>query len=224
MDFPRIIVNYKAYETGIAERGLKLAFAIQRLGKAYIGIAPQLVDTSLIARQVNIPVFAQHCDPLDKDKATGWILPRSLARIGVYGVLLNHSERPLALGRIKDTIGLARKYGLKTLVCADTPRQARDIAKLSPDAIAVEPPELIGTKTSVSEAEPEIVVKAVKNVHEINPDIKVFVGAGIHTRKDVAMALKLGAYGVLLASGVMLAGDVEKEIEELVKGVEEGLK
>ncbi len=224
MEFPRIVVNYKTYPSGIAESGIKLALIMQDKGKDFFGIAPQVVDTSLIAKQVNIPVFSQHADPLDKDRATGWILPRTLAKIGVYGVLLNHSEHPMPLGRIKDTINLAKSYGLKTLVCAESPSQAREIAKLGPDAVAVEPPELIGTKTSVSEAEPDVVVKTVKNIHDVNDNILVFVGAGIHTREDVTQALKLGAYGVLLASGVMKSDNVEKEIEELAKGAEDALK
>ncbi len=223
-EFPRIVVNYKAYETGTGELGLKLAFTIEKLGKGFVGIAPQLIDTTFISKQVSIPVFSQTADPLDRDRATGWVLPRSLAKVGVYGVLVNHSEHPMPLGRIKDVINLARDYGLKTLVCADSPRQAREIAKLGPDAIAVEPPELIGTGISVSEAEPDVVIKAVKNVHNINQGILVFVGAGIHTRHDVSQALKLGAYGVLLASGIMLSKNVEGEIKELVKGVEEGLR
>ncbi len=220
MEFPRIILNYKAYETGTGERGLKLAFKIQERGKEYFGIAPQIIDTSLIARQVSIPVFSQNADPMDRDRATGWVLPRSLANIGVYGILLNHSEHPMPIGSINDTIKLAREYGLKTLICAESPRQAREIAKLDPDAIAVEPPELIGTKTSVSEAEPDVVVRAVKNVHEINQGVKVFVGAGIHTGEDVSKAIELGAYGVLLASGIMQAANVDKEIDELVRGIE----
>ncbi len=221
--FPRVIVNYKAYETGIAEAGLKLAFIMEKYGKEFFGIAPQMQDLTFIARQTSIPVFSQHADPLDEDKATGWVLPRSLAKAGVFGVILNHSERPLPTGRIEETIALARKYGLSSLVCANSPRRAREIAKLSPDAIAVEPPELIGTKTSVSEAEPEVIEKAVKNVHDVNPDILVFVGAGIHSSRDVSKALELGAYGVLLASGVMKARDVEGEIKALVKGVKDGL-
>ncbi len=224
MSFPRVVVNYKTYKTGIGERGLKLAFTIQERGGEYFGIAPQVPDTTLIARQVSIPVFAQHADPLDEDRETGWILPRSLAEVGVYGVLLNHSEHPMPLGRIRDTILLAKRYGLKTLVCAESPSQAREIAKLGPDAVAVEPPELIGTKTSVSEAEPDVVVNTVKNIHEVNNSVLVFVGAGIHTREDVTKAIQLGAYGVLLASGVMLSENVEREITELKKGVEEGLK
>ncbi len=223
MDFPRVIVNYKTYESGIAEGGIKLALIMQEKGRGYFGISPQVVDTSLIAKQVNIPVFSQHADPLDVDRATGWILPRTLARIGVYGVLLNHSEHPMPLGRIRDTINLSKQYGLKTLVCAESPSQAREIAKLGPDAVAVEPPELIGTKTSVSEAEPGVVTNTVKNIHDINPNILVFVGAGIHTKEDVAQALKLGAYGVLLASGVMKSDNVEKEIDDLAEGADSGL-
>ena len=224
-ELPRVIVNYKAYTSGIGEKGLKLALIMQEKGKgkSVFGIAPQPQDLTFIARQVNIPVFAQHADPLDEDRSTGWVLPRSLAEVGVHGVLINHSEKPLPTGVVREVIELSRKYGLKTLVCASTPGRARKMAELGPDAIAVEPPELIGTKTSVSEAEPEVVTKAVTNVHDINQSIKVFVGAGIHSSKDASQALRLGAYGVLLASAVMKAEDVESEIKALVKGVEDGL-
>ncbi len=48
---------------------------------------------------------------------------------------------------------------------------------------------------------------------------KVLVGAGIKTTEDVKTAIKLGAAGVLVASGIAKADDPEKALRDLVKGL-----
>jgi triosephosphate isomerase len=44
----------------------------------------------------------------------------------------------------------------------------------------------------------------------------LIVGAGVHSKKDLKVARKLGAKGVLIASAVVLAKDPEKKLEELI--------
>ncbi len=97
---------------------------------------------------------------------------------------------------------------------------AKRVALLNPDAIAIEPPELIGSGISVSTAQPEIVSGAVEAVHTINPDVKVLCGAGITNGEDASAALDLGAKGILVASGVVKAEDPYKALLELARAMQ----
>ena len=81
------------------------------------------------------------------------------------------------------------------------------VAAMHPDITSVEPPELIGTGISVSKAKPEVITDTVKLVHKVDPQTTIFCGAGISTAEDVAIALKLGTRGVLVASGIVKAKD-----------------
>ncbi len=93
------------------------------------------------------------------------------------------------------------------------------IAKLNPDFITIEPPELIGGDISVSKANPEIIKKSVDIVRKISPKAMVLCGAGIKTKEDVEKAIQLGAKGVLVASGVVKIKNLEETMEELLKGL-----
>jgi len=55
---------------------------------------------------------------------------------------------------IEKAINIAKRLGLITVVCANDNIVAAAVAKLNPDYVAVEPPELIGTGISVSTARP----------------------------------------------------------------------
>jgi len=100
-----------------------------------------------------------------------------------------------------------------------TPRQVGAAAALGPDAVAVEPPELIGGDVSVSTADPGIVEDAVAAADAVDPDVDVFCGAGVSTGEDVAAAGELGASGILLASGVAKADKPRAALEDLVSGL-----
>jgi triosephosphate isomerase len=95
----------------------------------------------------------------------------------------------------------------------------RRLASLGPDAVALEPPELIGSGTPVSSADPEVVEDAVAAVETVAPGVETFCGAGIATGDDVAAAADLGTTGVLVASGVAKADDPEAALWDLVAGV-----
>jgi triosephosphate isomerase len=85
--------------------------------------------------------------------------------------------------------------------------------------VAVEPPELIGTGRPVSKVKPEVVRDAVSGVHGVNPDVRVFCGAGISSGEDARVALELGAEGVLVASCVTKAEDPRMAALDLAEGV-----
>ena len=115
-----------------------------------------------------IHVFAPHMDPLRPGRGLTEILPESLVAVGAEGVMLNHCERPLSLGVLKETIARAKEVGLATIVCADSCAEASCIAMLHPDIIVAEPSELVGTGVSCG---PDYVAAATRAVKDIDPDI-----------------------------------------------------
>jgi triosephosphate isomerase len=170
-------------------------------------VVPQFADLSKVAEAVEIPVFAQHLDPIKPGSSTGHVLAESIKEAGAVGTLINHSERQLRLIDIDAIITLAKEKGLVSCVCANNPSVSAAIAAMRPDITSVEPPELIGSGISVSKAKPEIVTDTVKLVHKVDLQMTILCGAGISTAEDVSIALKLGTRGVLVASGIVKAKD-----------------
>ncbi|PIN79154.1 triose-phosphate isomerase [Candidatus Woesearchaeota archaeon CG06_land_8_20_14_3_00_33_13] len=219
---PIIIVNFKTYKESTGDNAIKLAEICNKTAKetkTSIAIAVQSTDIYKISKIVSIPVLSQHIDAIDFGKNTGFLLPESIKQAGAEATLLNHSEHRLDFELLKIFIERAKQAGLKTIVCAKDVEDAKKIAGLSPDFIAVEPPELIGGKISVSEAKPEVISDSVKAIKSINKKIKVLCGAGIHNKDDVKKAVKLGADGILVASGIVKAGNQEAALKDLVDGL-----
>ena len=205
-----IIVNFKTYLESTGKRAVELAKQAEKASKetgVCIIVAPQFADLAKIAEEVEIPVFAQHIDPIKPGNSTGHILAESVKEAGVVGTLINHSERQLRLLDIDAIIALTREKGLTSCVCANNPSVSAAIAAMHPDITSVEPPELIGSGISVSKAKPEIVTDTVKLVQKVDPKMTILCGAGISTAEDVSIALKLGTRGVLVASGIVKAKD-----------------
>ncbi|MCW3999655.1 MAG: triose-phosphate isomerase [Candidatus Bathyarchaeota archaeon] len=205
-----IIVNFKTYLESTGVHALQLAKQAEKAAKetgACIVVAPQLTDLAKIAAEVEIPVFAQHIDPIKPGSSTGHVLAEAIKEAGAVGTLINHSERQLRLIDIDATVTLCRAKGLISCVCANNPQVSASVAALSPDITSMEPPELIGSGISVSKAQPEIITDTVKLVHKVNPAMTILCGAGIGTAEDVSIALKLGTKGVLVASGIVKAKD-----------------
>lgn len=220
MKTPVIIINFKTYLESTGKRALKIARAVKEVrddSGAEIIVAPQFVDLCTIAR-MGIPVFAQHVDAIPPGSHTGHILAESIKETGAIGTLINHSERRLKLADIDAAIKIAKKVGLKTVVCTNNLETTSAVVPLRPDFIAIEPPELIGTGIPVSKANPEVVKGAVRKVQEMDSRVSVLCGAGISKGEDVAAALRLGTEGVLLASGVVKAKDPKKVLKELIRG------
>src|SRR6266704_478662 len=155
-------------------------------------------------------------------QTTGWIPPEALLEAGAAGTLINHSERKVAWEEMAKSIPRCRDLGLEVIACADDLAEAETLAKLSPEYIAIEPPELIGGKVSVTSANPEVVSGAVDRIRAVNAEVRVLCGAGVRTRKDVARALELGTSGVLLSSGVVKAKGPEGALRNLVQGLPGG--
>ena len=223
VDYPIILLNLKTYEQSMGQKSIDFARIAERVYEKTgisIAIAPQIIDIAALTVSSETPVFSQHIDPVYYGKYTGHILPEAVAEAGAIGTLLNHSERQIPLEQIEESIKRAREVDLMTVVCVDTVETAKKVALLNPDAIAIEPPELIGSGISVSTAQPEIVSGAVEAVHTINPDVKVLCGAGITNGEDASAALDLGAKGILVASGVVKAEDPYKALLELARAMQ----
>lgn len=200
---PFILINYKAFYESTGERAVVLTEKVEHLSDEIgvsIGVAPQPIDLKNVVEATNLPVFAQHIDPISYGGHTGHILPELVKEVGAVGTLIGHSERPLTNPAVKETVKQARKVGLISLVCCDTASSANIRAQFNPDIIAVEPPELVGTGIAVSKANPEVISSSIEAVKRVNRGITVLCGAGISSEEDVAAALKLGTEGVLIAS------------------------
>jgi len=222
MRTPVIVVNFKVYPEVLGRRGWDLAKACAAVADdagASIVIAPPLADLAHVAKSVRIPVFGQHVDAMEAGARTGWLPPEALREAGAAGTLVNHSERKIPYKNIAAILPRCRALGLEVIACADDLLEAERLARLSPDFIAIEPPELIGGDVSVTSAKPEVVSGAVERIRKANPQVRVLCGAGVKTSKDVRKALELGTVGVLLASGVVKAKDPAKALRELVRGL-----
>lgn len=210
-----IIVNCKTYESATGEKALALAKIHEKVAKKTgvpIMIAVQTADLYRVSREISIPVCAQHADPVGYGSHTGWTMPEAIRDAGAKGSLLNHSEHRFAnFEDLKAVAELLKKMGLKTIICAENDDEGAKIAKIiAPDFIAVEPPELIGGNISIATAQPELIERSVKKIGN-----NVLVGAGVKTSADIRIARKLGAKGVLLASGITKAGDPEAVLMDL---------
>lgn len=210
MELPRLWVNCKTYPEASGAALTRLAKALQleaRKAAAPVALCPPLPETAAVARLRlgRIQVWAQHCDDAPSGATTGWFGPSALRAAGAVGTVLNHAERKIPRDLARDTKARCLAEGLPVLFCADSIEEARSLARLKPLAIAIEPPELIGGDVSVTTADAAIVSDAVEAVRRVSPKTKVLCGAGVKTGYDAARALELGAYGVLVSSGIVKA-------------------
>lgn len=223
IDLPVIAINFKTYPQATGERAVLLAQNCEKVAKGYdvsIVVAPQTPDLYRVCRAVDIPVFAQHMDPGEPGRYTGHVMGETLVESGCSGTLLNHSENRMQLADIEAAIRKADSLQLYTIVCTNNPLVSVAAASLEPSAVAVEPPELIGTGISVSDAQPEIISGTVEKIRKVNEDVVILCGAGISTGDDVESAIRLGSQGVLLASAVAKS---DRPVEVL-KGLIEPIK
>lgn len=211
------IINFKTYEQGSGASAVKLAkicaSVAAQFNRVTVMLAVQAADIYRVRKAVTLPILAQHVDPIDYGSHTGQVLVASVAANGATGSLLNHSERRLRAADISGNISRLKEHDMTSIVCAKNTTEAKRFDKYGADYIAVEPPALIGGKKSVSMARPELIANTAKAIKT-----PLLVGAGIHTRKDVEVALKLGAKGILVASGILKSQDPRSALMDLLKG------
>ena len=210
----------KAYLFG--DQLLSLAKHADRLVEKYdvrIIFTPQYVDVPmLVCKTKNLSIFAQHMDPLGVGRGVGSVLPEAIKAVGAAGVMLNHVERKLSADVVAQTIKRADEVGLATMTCADTPEDAVAIARLKPNIIIVESPELIGGGKRESD-DNSIIARTNECVWEIDPDIRVLHGAGINNGQDVYDVMATGAQATGSTSGIILASDPFSMFEEMISAM-----
>lgn len=210
---PKIVVNFKVYPQAMGASALNLARVCDDVAHetgAEIIIAPPMTELSRIAGEVDIPVFAQHADPVAVGSSTGYVPLELVRESGASGVIINHSEHRMGMADIEFLVKKSKYLGLETVVCTNNVSVTAAAAAFSPNYVAIEPPDLIGGDISVTTADPSIVSESVREAHRVSPDVSVLCGAGVKSGDDVKTALELGAEGVLIASGVVKAEDPKK--------------
>jgi len=215
-------VNFKTYIEATGKRGVvlaKIADQVSRDSGVTIAVAPQFTDLKTVTEAVEIPVFSQHIDPIKPGAYTGHVLADAVKAAGASGTILNHSERRIKISEIEDILSLARVSDLASVVCTDTPGVSAAVASLSPDMIAIEPPDLIGTGVAVSKARPELITDAIKRIRSVNGSVDILCGAGVSTAEDVGKALELGTHGVLVSSSVVKGTNPGQLLENMTDEV-----
>lgn len=202
-----IFVNYKTYEEGSGQRAIALTKILEGVAKeSQIKIIPvvQIADAEMVIASTTLEVWIQNSDK---------VLP-----VGISGVFLNHSDHKIAdFDTLYTENENAMNANLKTLIFAADLDELKKVSDLAPTYVAYEPPALIGsTTTSVSEAEPNIIVEAVEISRSFG--VPLVVGAGIHSQNDIITGLKLGAVGFAVATDIVKAIDPKKELLDLVEG------
>lgn len=216
-----IFVNYKTFEESSGERAVVLTKNIEEVAhESQVKIIPvvQIIDAETVLSSTTLEVWIQHVDPLNYGAHTGWTLPEEVAKIGISGVFLNHSEHKFDnFDALKTANEKALQANLKTLIFASDLEELKNVAELKPTFVAYEPPQFIGsTITSVASAQPEIIGQAAEIAKSIGEPL--IVGAGVHEMKDVKKCLELGAVGVAVATDIVKATDPKKELTDLVEG------
>lgn len=217
---PFFEIGPKAYLYG--EQVLALARHADAMSAKYgvqIIFTPQSVDIRLLASEMQrVLVFAQHMDSLEVGRGIGSVLPEAVKAAGAAGVLLNHAEKKLTMDELQRTMERAGEVGLATMVCADNLEQSIAIAKLQPDIIIAESPELIGVGKR-GQDDQQVISKTNQAVWNINPMIRVLHGAGISCGQDVYDIIAAGAQGAGSTSGIIKAPDPFAMLEEMISAV-----
>ena len=215
------IINCKNYEEIAGDKIVKFVSTAEKISKKYnikIAIAPPQHLIGLVSK-ASIPILAQHVDDSNIGSTTGFVIPELLKKSNVRGSLINHSEHRISSKEISELVSRLRSLGMISVLCVKNVAEAKKYAKLNPDYIAIEPPELIGSGKAVSKEKPELITKAASAVKSAKNKTKLLCGAGIVSGEDVAKAIELGSSGILVASGIVKAKDWNKTISEFAKSM-----
>ena len=217
---PLFGVGFKAYVWG--RKALELAKIVEEISQntnVYLHVIPQLIDVATIAKETTLPVFSPHLSSIRPGRGTGQVLAESVKEAGAVGAMINHVEHRVSLTEIDHAIKRAHEVGLLSMVCADSPEEARAIATLGPDIIVSEPPILIGTLRSVGK-DTDFVIRSVMMVKNVDPRILVICGAGVSSGNDVTELVRLGVDGTGASRGIDESKDPRKTLTEMIKALE----
>ena len=178
-------------------------------------LAPPQPSLSAVIQNVKLPVICQHVDDSQVGSTTGFFVPEIAKSYGAVGSLINHSEHRLNNKNIRNIIERLHQLNMFSVVCAQTAQEVAELADLSPNFIAVEPPELIGSGKAVSKVNPLIIIDSLQALAKNSMSTKMICGAGITDKSDVISALELGAEGILVASSVVKAKSWSEKLYDL---------
>lgn len=220
MDGPLIVVNFKTYQTAHGASAVKLAKIMSGIDVEcrMIAVVSPFDLSSVVSAAPNLEVWCQHLDPIGFGSNTGWLHPETAIERGASGTLINHAEHKVSTEHIAMLLEQTPDE-FTVCACASDVEEAKVLASLSPEYVAVEPPGLIGGEISVTSADPEIISSTLQAVKEISNSVGVLCGAGVKDGKDVAKAIQLGTEGVLLASGVTKSEYPRESLEGLVSNL-----
>jgi len=215
------VINCKNYEEISGDKIIKFVKTAEKVSKKYkvrIAIAPPQHLIGLVANS-SIPILAQHIDDYKVGSTTGFVIPELLKKSKVSGSLINHSEHRISSNEIAKLVLKLKKLKMISVLCVKNVSEARKYAKLNPNYIAIEPPELIGSGKAVSKEKPGLIIKAAEAVKSAKNNTKLLCGAGIVSGEDVTKAVELGSKGILVASGIIKANNWDKIISEFAKAL-----
>ncbi len=215
------IINCKNYEEIAGDKIIKFVKIVEKISKKYkikIAVAPPQHLIGLVSNS-SIPILAQHVDVSRVGSTTGFVVPELLKKSKVSGSLINHSEHRISANEIAHLVQKLRDLKMISILCVKNVAEAKKYAKLNPDYIAIEPPELIGSGKAVSKEKPDLIIKAVNAVKSTKNKTKLLCGAGIVSGADVSKASELGSQGILVASGIIKAKNWTNMINEFAKAL-----
>ncbi len=213
-----LIINFKNYLEISGDQALAFTRDAERVSEktgTEIIISPPQVLLAWLTKNTKLSVIAQHVDIQQPGPSTGFSIPEIVKDVGGAGSLINHSEHPINQETIRDLIPRLRSLGLLSIVCAKNLSELRDYSSLSPDFVAIEPPELIGTKKSIATEKPSLITDSFQHLKLVASRSHLICGAGINSSEDIRIALKLGSKGILAASSVVKSKNWYEKIYEL---------
>lgn len=214
------IINLKNYTEISGQKAIEITKKAEKVAMDLdlrIIVSPPQVLLGLVASKTNLEILGQHTDFEKIGASTGFVIPEMIKGAGGIGSIINHSEHPLNRTIIKKLIERLKELDLISLVCAKNLEELKLISELQPDFVAIEPPELIGTKRSISSEKPSLIKESFEHLSSTNSKTKLICGAGINTSEDVRVALDLGSNGILAASSIVKADNWYNKIYELAK-------
>lgn len=211
-----IFLNFKIYDKTSHQHTLTLCQIVKKVNQEFGDlIIPCLLATDIykIKKELDIEVWAQHADPVDYGKHTGWQAPVSLKSAGASGTIINHNEHKVSFSDLKKTKKLCDTHKLKTLMSVDTLDLLKKATVLNPDYIMLEDSKVIGGPVPMIDAQTDIIKKSISIAKQ-----PFIVGGGIRTKEHVKKSLKVGAVGVIVASEIVFSPDPEFTMRDLALG------
>ena len=162
-----IFLALKTYKQTTGDEVIKILSPVKKVqeetGVSIIACA-QATDVYRIKKELDIEVWAQHIDPIDPGKNTGWISPYSIRQAGATGVLINHSEHKIPEEAIIKTVEKAKQYGLKTMLIGHTVEMVEKFNSFDINFISYEKEDLIASTTSMIDQQEEAIKELIKKL------------------------------------------------------------